>query len=201
MTNVLAMFAGGGSLAALVAGAAVAKGVRVEVVVFEGQPRPDGLPEGVRVVEFNIAAVGKIVAHMKKAGVRRVVMAGHLVKPKLLGLRPDAKGLALLARVGGFGDDALLRAVSGVLGDEGFEVVPVTALLPELKAKAGVWGKVRPTAADEADIALGMEVLRAGGGGDRGQGGVVLEGGEVGGSVAWALIFFNISSFSLISTS
>ncbi|MCP5405080.1 MAG: UDP-2,3-diacylglucosamine diphosphatase LpxI [Pseudomonadaceae bacterium] len=180
-TPVLAILAGGGSLPALVAGAALAQGFEVQVVTFDGQAAPRGLPEGVAgQASFNIAAVGKILAHLKAHKVSHVVMAGALHKPSLFRLRPDVKGVQLLARVKGFHDDALLRGVAGFLADEGFTVLPVTDLLPALAAKDGVWGKYAPSEADKADIALGMEVLRAMGGLDIGQAVVVHRGTVLG---------------------
>ncbi|MFZ2587824.1 MAG: UDP-2,3-diacylglucosamine diphosphatase LpxI, partial [Alphaproteobacteria bacterium] len=170
------VLAGGGSLPALVVQGALGRGWGVNVVTFGGQPQPDGIPASVGQVCFNIAGVGRIVAHLKAKKVTHVVLAGHLHKPSLFSLRPDAKGLALLARVRGFHDDAVLRAVTGLLHDEGFTVMSVPEIVPDVRAAAGVWGKLKPTAADEADIALGFEVVRAMGALDIGQAVVVHKG-------------------------
>lgn len=177
----LAILSGGGTLPALVASAALGEGWEVQVITFEGQPQPRELPSGVAgVATFNIAAVGNILTHMKANKVTHVALAGNLNKPSLFRLRPDVKGLALLSRVRGFHDDALLRAISGFLADEGMTVVPVTDLLPQLRAAAGVWGKVEPSATDNTDIALGLEVLTALGALDIGQAVVVHKGAVLG---------------------
>lgn len=181
MSQVLAILAGGGQLPALLAEAALAKGWPVHVVTFDGQAAPRGVPDGVASrAGFNIAAVGQVLAYLKANKVSHVVMGGHLHKPSLFRLRPDVKGMQLLARVRGFHDDALLRAVAGFLGDEGFTVLPVTDLLPALMAGEGVWGKYMPGEADRADIALGMEVVAALGNLDIGQAVVVHKGAVLG---------------------
>lgn len=178
---VLGILAGGGQLPSLLANAALASGWAVHVVTFEGQAQPRSLPDGLAsAASFNIAAVGKILAYLKANKVSHVVMGGALHKPSLFRLRPDVKGVQLLARVRGFHDDALLRAVAGFLEDEGFKVLPVTDLLPTLAATAGVWGKYVPSEADKADMALGMRVLAAMGDLDIGQAVVVHKGAVLG---------------------
>jgi DUF1009 family protein len=63
-----------------------------------------------------------------------------------------------------------------VLGDEGFRVLGAHEILTEAVGPKGVLGGVAPDAAAQADIARGLEVARARGAVDVGQGCVVQQG-------------------------
>lgn len=177
----LALLSGGGQLPVMLAAAAKSSGWPVHVVAFSGQPQPDDFVTPVAShATFNIASVGKILAHLKAHKITHVVMGGNLNKPSLFQLRPDVKGLKLLASFRHYHDDHLLRGITDFLVAEGFEVLPVTDLLPGLKAPAGVLGKFKPSAEDEADIGLGLTALRTLGELDIGQAVVVYKGAVIG---------------------
>jgi UDP-2,3-diacylglucosamine hydrolase len=100
-------------------------------------------------------------------------------RPSLLDLRPDAEGARILARIGRAafaGDDGLLAAVIRVLGEEGFRVLGAHDVLAEATAPAGVLSRITPDAQAMADIVRGVEVARALGAVDVGQGCVVQQG-------------------------
>src|SRR5207247_1547738 len=76
---------------------------------------------------------------LKRAGVRRAVMVGGIAKPRLFReFRPDARALAVIARVGKLRDDLVLRAVASELESEGIAVVESTLYLQESVPSAGV---------------------------------------------------------------
>ena len=176
-TPTLALLSGGGTLPAMVAGAAHAKGWPVHLLTFEGQPQPAIAAPLASAATFNIARIGAILAHLKAQRATHVVLAGNLSKPNILKLRPDFTGLKLLPRFGGdFHDDNLLRTIAAFLHEQGFTVLPVTDLLPALAAPAGPLGKHRPTKADLADIEMAFEKLKHLGNADIGQSVIVMDG-------------------------
>lgn len=170
------LLAGGGALPGILARAALARGWEVRAVVFAGQPQPADLPVGVEVERFPLGQIGHILAHLRAHKVQKVALAGHLEKPSLFNLKPDAAGLKLLARAMMMHDDALLRAVTATLEENGFEVVGVAELMPDLLVPAGVLGKHKPRAEDLEDMGLGRSVLGVLGDLDIGQACVVHKG-------------------------
>lgn len=180
MSQVLTILAGGGPLPALLAAAAQAKGWGVQAVCFGGQPQPEKLPPEVPRKEFPLGQVGHILAHLKATHTTHVALAGHLHKPSILSLKPDAMGLKLIARALVKHDDALLRSVTDFLAEQGFQMISVPELIPNLLAPTGPLAKARPTAAEAEDIALGRTTLAILGDLDIGQACIVHNGAVLG---------------------
>ncbi len=174
---VLTVLAGGGPLPSLLAEGARERGWAVNLVVFAGQPQPHPLPEAL-VKEFGLAQIGHIVAHLKATGTTHVALAGHVNKPNILSLKPDATGLKILTRALMRHDDALLRSVTTFLEEEGFTLVGVADLAPHVLAPEGLLSKGKPTEADRADMALGRTTLAVLGDLDIGQA-CIVQGGVV----------------------
>ena len=91
-------------------------------------------------------------------------------------LRLDGRAFKLMAALRGAGDDKLLTAIIGALEGEGFRVVGIDSILPEILAPMGVFGAVSPDQGARADIAVGCRVARIIGSLDIGQAVVVQQG-------------------------
>jgi DUF1009 family protein len=92
---------------------------------------------------------------------------------------PDLRGLIALPGVimaARQGDDALLRFMMRIFEKEGFEAEGAHHVMGDLTLPAGPIGRHRPGRDDEADITRGMQVARAIGALDVGQGAVVCHG-------------------------
>jgi len=74
------------------------------------------------------------------------------------------------------GDDALLRSVVDMFEREGLHVVGAAEAAPDIIAKSGVMGRVKPNTENESDIVLAFRVARAMGQFDVGQAAVVCAG-------------------------
>jgi hypothetical protein len=175
----LALLAGGGKLPGVLALAAANRGWGVHAVTFAGQPQPADLATLTH-KEFPMGQIGHILAHLKATKTTHVAMAGNLSKPGILSLKPDAMGLKLLARAVIKHDDALLRVVTSFLEEQGFTLVSVQDLVPDLLAPAGLLTKNKPSAEDIEDIALARSVLSVVGDLDIGQAVVVHNGAILG---------------------
>lgn len=125
-----------------------------------------------------LGAAGKVLQLARRNGIDEVVMAGHVARPSLAGLRPDWRALRLLTRVAGraFGDDGVLRSVVREFESEGFRVVAPDSILHDLKPPPGPLGRHAPDEPAERDIARGVAVLNALGDADVGQAVVVQDG-------------------------
>lgn len=170
------ILAGSGDLPGMLVEACRAGGREPFVVAFNGFTDP-GLVTGTRHAWVDIAAVGKTFQLLRQAGCQAVVLAGKMRRPALSTLRPDARGLLVLAKVAAAGgDDAVLRVLVKELEGEGFRVLGADDLLQDLLAPAGALGAVSPNDAHRADIARGVAVARALGAVDVGHAVVVQQG-------------------------
>src|SRR5215469_3465797 len=174
----LGILAGGGRLPGQVAAAAHAAGRNVFLVGLDGFADPAVLAPWPHQV-IRIGAAGRIIAALRAHGCRDLVLIGSVRRPSLLDLRPDAEGTRLLARIGRAafaGDDGLLAAVVKVLGDEGSRVLGPDEILNQALGPAGLLSRAAPDAVAMADIRRGIEIARALGAIDVGQGCVVQQG-------------------------
>lgn len=177
-TATLGIIAGGGPLPGRVAAAALAAGRDVFVVALRGFAEIDVVTPFPH--EFaRLGAGGEILSLLRRYGCRDLILIGPVRRPALSDLRPDGEGARILARVGRaffLGDDGLLAAVVRILGEEGFNVIGAHEVLTEAVGTPGQLGRHAPDSAARADIARGVDVVRALGRVDVGQGCVVQQG-------------------------
>jgi DUF1009 family protein len=165
-------------LPARIAEACRARGRDIFILAFEGHAARADIPADLPQAWVRLGAAGTGFRLLREAGVAEVVMAGRIRRPSLTDLRPDLRTVRFFARVGlkALGDDGLLKAVVTELETEGFRVVGVEAILPDLLVPEGVLGRTGPDDQALADIARGIEVARGIGALDVGQGAVVQQG-------------------------
>lgn len=171
----LGIVAGSGALPRLIAEAHGAQGCFV--CAFEGAA-PDWIAAHPHIV-VPFEKPGALFAALRQAGVRRLVMAGGMQRPKLRPLHFDRTALGLASKIlplMGQGDDALLRGLAAVFEAEGFALVGVQQVLDGLLAPAGALGGAPMTETHAADIRRAAEIVAALGVLDIGQGAVVEAG-------------------------
>ncbi len=173
----LGILAGGGELPRRLVAACRDQARPCFVVAIEGQADPDTVADAPH-AWAPLGAAGHIFELLRGAGVRDLVLAGKIRRPSLLELKLDAKGAALVTRIGlrALGDDGLLRAVVAEFEREGFRVVGAQDILSSLPAPRGVLGQHAPDDQARQDIARGIAVARALGAVDVGQAVVVQQG-------------------------
>ncbi len=173
----LGILAGGGELPRRLVAACRDQARPCFVVAIEGQADPDTVADAPH-AWAPLGAAGHIFELLRGAGVRDLVLAGKIRRPSLLELKLDAKGAALVTRIGlrALGDDGLLRAVIAEFEREGFRVVGAQDILSSLPAPRGVLGQHAPDDQARQDIARGIAVARALGAVDVGQAVVVQQG-------------------------
>jgi len=130
-------------------------------------------------VEVGIAEFGHAVSALKAAGCAAVCFAGRVTRPDFAALKPDLKGLAILpgaVNAARKGDDALLRYMLLQFEKEGFRVEGATEVMGDLTLQEGALGARAPDAEALKDIGKAIQVARASGQLDIGQGAVVCDG-------------------------
>src|SRR6185437_4056548 len=114
---------------------------------------------------------------------RDLVFIGTLVRPALSEIRLDWATLRAIGRIWASfrgGDDHLLSGIAGILERDGFRMVGIGDIAPDLLMPEGCLTRAVPDARALADIARGADVLRALGGFDIGQAAIVIDGHVVG---------------------
>ena len=171
----LALIAGTGALPGLLAGALAAQGEDFVLAEMEGFPASVLGREPLR---FRVERLAPFLDDLLARGVRRVVFAGAVRRPRLDPSAIDPATAALLPRLMAAlqaGDDATLRAVIGIFEERGLEVVGAEAVLPDLVPGPGLLTGAL-TEADAKDAARAAAIVAALGAVDVGQGAVVAQG-------------------------
>lgn len=178
MSSPVGLVAGGGALPFAVADSLAARGVTPVLFALKGFCDP------VQVARFRhhwiaLGQLGRLARLARAERCRDLTFIGTLVRPSLSEIRLDWGTLRVLHSVlAAFrgGDDHLLSSIGGVLEREGFRLVGIKDLAPELLMPVGCLTRAAPDAAATADIAKGRELLRALSPFDIGQGVVVIDG-------------------------
>lgn len=169
----LGLIAGEGALPFEVARAARDRGRRVHAVAYHGIT--DAALEG-EVDSFEWLHLGQFQALLDgfaAHGLQEAVLAGKVSKEHLYGdvseLRPDARALEVVARLGDQRDDSVLLAVAEALAGAGIELGSQLDYCTALTSAPGVLGQAVPSPAQWDDIAFGWPIAKAMGGLDIGQ--------------------------------
>ena len=173
----LGLIAGGGTLPVEIAEHCRRSGRPLFVIRLKGFAGAELAPYAG--AEVGIAELGKCFKALKRAGCQAVCLVGSVARPDFAALIPDLRGLAVIpAAIAAArkGDDALLRLMVGEFEKEGFAVEGATEVMDDLSLAAGVLGAVSPSDDCMADVRRALEVARAIGRVDVGQGAVVCRG-------------------------
>ena len=176
----LGILAGGGKLPREIADSAARQGLPVAIVAIDSEA--DGDFSGHDVTRVNWGGIGGMIRALKDARVTDLVIVGHVHRPELGGLKPDLGFFRHLPRllkiVASGGDDGVLRRVVRFFEQQGFRVIGPAEAAPELVVGEGPAGGIGASERDRDDIQTGLELVRALGPYDIGQG-VVLAGGRI----------------------
>lgn len=153
----IGLVAGNGLFPALFLESARKKGYEVIVVAHRGETDPLVEKFGVPVRWIRVGQLEPIFKTFHEYGVKAAAFAGGIKKPRLFDLRPDWRGVRILARVAVNHDDQVLRALADEFEQESIRIVPSTWLLPELTTPEGVLGVHQPTEAEKEDVRIGLE--------------------------------------------
>jgi DUF1009 family protein len=176
----LGILACAGPLPLEVAEAARRAGREVHIVGIDGFA-PDAI-EAYSHNWVNLGQIGGMLRGFRQAGCAQIVIAGGMLRPNLLKLKPDWGGIARLGTVLKLtrgGDDSVLRRIVRFFESEGFDVRGVHEVAPHLLAPAGLLGRVQPNEADRQAIARAGAVIEALGEFDVGQGAVSTKNGII----------------------
>jgi UDP-2,3-diacylglucosamine hydrolase len=166
----LGLIAGNGVFPLEVAKAARRRGIRVIALAHSGETDPALADLADEITWIKVGELQRMVEVFKRAGVQQAAMAGGITRSRLAtSFAPDARALAMLARIGRFSDDAVLRGVAAEIEADGIIVIDPVPMLDDVLAGAGVQAGPEPSAAQLRDLRLAFDIARTVGRFDIGQ--------------------------------
>jgi len=160
----LGLIAGNGRFPFLVLDAARARGEQVVVAAIKEETEAEiteraARDSGIRLYWLSLGELSKLIETFRQEGVSRAIMAGQVKHKQIFSsIRPDWRLAKLLLSLRTRNTDALLGAVSKVLGDEGISLLSSTSYLEPLLAQAGVLTKRSPTDREQSNVSYGRRV-------------------------------------------
>jgi DUF1009 family protein len=182
ISSPVGLIAGGGAMPFAVADCMRARGVQPVLFALKGACDP------VAVARFphhwiSVGQVGRAIKLFRAENCRDLVFIGTLVRPALSEVRLDWTTLRVLGRVWAAfrgGDDHLLSGIGRILEQDGFRMVGIKDVAPDLLMPEGCLTRAAPDPNAGGDIARGRAVLAALSPFDIGQAAVVIDGHVVG---------------------
>jgi len=176
------VIAGGGAMPFAVADSLKARGLDPVLFALKGVCDP-AATERFRHHWITVGQYGRTTKLLRAENCKNLIFIGTLVRPALSEIRLDWGTLRIMRRVWSAyrgGDDHLLSGVGRIFEQEGFRLLGVREVAPDLLMPEGCITQRLPDSDANADIAKGREVLRALGPFDVGQAVVVIDGHVVG---------------------
>jgi len=178
VTSPVGLIAAGGVMPFAVADAMVARGLTPVLFALKGVCDPK------RVARFRhhwiaLGQLGRLASLLRAEGCRDLLFIGNLVRPSLSEIRIDFTTLRALGYIWASfrgGDDHLLSGIGRIFERDGFRMVGIRDVAPDLLVPEGSLSRIQPGEAILPDIEKGRAVLQALGPFDIGQAVVVIDG-------------------------
>jgi hypothetical protein len=182
ISSPVGLIAAGGVMPFAVADSLIARGIDPVVFALQGACDPE------RVKRFRhhwifLGQLGRAIKLFRAEGCRDLVFIGTIVRPALSEIRLDWGTLRVIGPIlSAFrgGDDHLLSGIGRILEKDGFRMVGIRDVAPDVLMPEGCMTRALPDENAAADIARGRDVLRALSPFDIGQAAVVIDGHVVG---------------------
>jgi UDP-2,3-diacylglucosamine hydrolase len=176
------LIAAGGAMPFAVADSIAARGTPPVVFAIKGACDPAEV-ERFRHHWISVGQLGRVTRLLRDEGCREVIFIGTLVRPALSEVRLDVGTLRALGQIWTSfrgGDDHLLSGIGRIFERQGFRMVGIKDVAPDLLMPEGSVTRAQPDERAKADIERGREVLRALSPFDVGQAAIVIDGHVVG---------------------
>ena len=182
ISSPVGLIAAGGVMPFAVADSLIARGIDPVLFALRGSCDPVKVT-GFRYHWISIGQISRLTRLLRSENCRDLVFIGTLVRPALSEIRLDWGTLRVIPRVlAAFrgGDDHLLSGIGGILEQDGFRMVGIKDVAPDLLMPEGCLTRASPDENAAGDIARGREVLHALSPFDIGQAAIVIDGHVVG---------------------
>jgi hypothetical protein len=174
----IGLIAAGGVMPFAVADAMIARGRSPVLFALKGACDTKRV-ERFRHHWIALGQLGRLLKLLRAEGCRDLLFIGSLVRPSLSEIRIDLGTLRMLSQIWASfrgGDDHLLSGIGRIFERDGFRMLGIKDVAPDLLVPRGGLTRIEPGEATVADIDKGRAVLRALGPFDIGQAVVVING-------------------------
>ena len=182
ISSPIGLIAAGGVVPFAVADSLIARGIHPVLFALKGVCDPVAV-ERFRHHWISVGQFGRAAKLFRAENCRDLVFIGTLVRPALSEIRLDWGTLRVIGRVWAAfrgGDDHLLSGIGRILEQDGFRMVGIKDVAPDMLMPEGCITLKSPDENVAADIARGRDVLRALSPFDIGQAAIVIDGHVVG---------------------
>jgi UDP-2,3-diacylglucosamine hydrolase len=182
ISSPIGLIAAGGVMPFAVADSLIARGVNPVLFALKGACDPVAV-ERFRHHWISVGQLGKAIKLFRAENCRDLVFIGALVRPALSEVRLDWGTLRVIGPVWAAfrgGDDHLLSGIGRIFEQDGFRMVGIKDVAPDLLMPEGCLTRATPDDNAAADIARGRDELCALSPFDNGQAAVVIDGHVVG---------------------
>jgi DUF1009 family protein len=178
ISSPVGLIAAGGVMPFAVADSLIARGLTPVLFALKGACDPVAV-ERFRHHWISVGQIGRAIKLFRSENCRDLVFIGTLVRPALSEIRLDWGTLRvvgpMLAAFRG-GDDHLLSGIGRIFEKDGFRMVGIRDVAPDVLMPEGCLTRALPDDIAAADIAKGRDVLRALSPFDIGQAAIVIDG-------------------------
>jgi UDP-2,3-diacylglucosamine hydrolase len=182
VSSPVGVIAGGGAMPFAVADSLKSRGLDPVLFALKGVCDPTAA-ERFRHHWITVGQLGRTMSLLRAENCKNLIFIGTLVRPSLSEIRLDWGTLRFMRRIWAAfrgGDDHLLSGIGRLFEQEGFRLLGLRDVAPDLLMPEGCATRNLPGPDAMADIARGQEVLRALSPFDIGQAVVVIDGHVVG---------------------
>ena len=161
ISSPVGLIAAGGAMPFAVADSLAARGIDAVLFALRGACDPAGLAR-FRHHWISVGELGRATKLFRSEGCRDLVFIGTLARPAISDIRLDWGTLRVLPHVWASfrgGDDHLLSGIGRIFEREGFRMVGIRDIAPDLLTPEGCFTRAVPDADASADIVLAREVL------------------------------------------
>jgi DUF1009 family protein len=157
----LIIIAGRQAYPAMLAKAARAAGVkRIVVLGFKGETRRQVLPLADEVLWVNLGAMEPFLNKLESTGIKQCVMAGQIAPVNLFHLRYDRIAREIMGALKVKNAHTIFGAIVEAIESRGITVLPGNSFMEGHTPGIGQLSLRAPTEREEADIALGLELVK-----------------------------------------
>ena len=157
----LIIIAGRQAYPSMLAKAARAAGVkRIVVLAFKGETGRDVLPLADEVLWVNLGAMESFLDKLESTGITQCVMAGQIAPSNLFHLRYDRMAREMMGSLETKNAHTIFGAVVEHIESRGITVLPGNSFMEGYTPEVGQLSRRAPTEREQADIALGLKLVK-----------------------------------------
>src|SRR6266404_3854332 len=157
----LGIIAGNGVYPRLLTDAARKAGAKkIVAAAFTNETDP-ALTQHVDLIEWmRVGQLSRLLKFFREQQVHHAIMAGQIAPKNLFDLRPDWKGLLLLAKLKQRNAEAIFAAIADELAKIDVDLLPATTFLEDSLAPSGLIAGPKLSRREEEDVDLGWKIAK-----------------------------------------